>query len=213
MNFPLRALLASSFLLVTAYTGVHAQTVDVAELMAPGPLPEHSIGKATAPVTIVEYSSMTCTHCAQFYGEIFEPLKKKYIDTGQVRFIMREFPLDPVASMAFALPRCQPEDKYDTVIKALFAKQKDWSFPKDEKKSKKAMFKVVKPLGFTQKTFDACIADPKLNQAFTEIRNKGKDKFFVKGVPAFYVNGVKMQGEKTLEGFDKTLEPLLKKGS
>ncbi len=213
MNFFRHVLLLSSlgtFLMAAVSTGAYAQKVDVAELMAPGPLPDRALGSEKAPITIVEYSSMTCSHCARFYGDVFQPFKKKYIDTGKVRFIMREFPLDPVASSAFALARCQPEDKYHTTIGTLFEQQKNWSFVSDPAKSSKALFAISKKLGFTKQSYEACMADTKLTQSFTDIRQKAKDKFGVKGVPAFFINGEKLQGEKTLDAFDKAIEPLLK---
>ena len=85
-------------------------TVDMEDVLSPGPLPEMALGREDAPVTIIEYMSMTCPHCAAFHNETFEPIKTKYIDSGRVRFVMREFPFDPVATAAFMLARCKPSD-------------------------------------------------------------------------------------------------------
>jgi protein-disulfide isomerase len=179
----------------------------MAELMAPGPLPDHVLGNEKAPITVVEYASMTCSHCARFNNEVFPSFKKKYIDTGKVRYILREFPLDPLAASAFALARCQSADKYYPTLELFFAEQKDWAFVDDPSK---AIFAMAQKIGFTQQSFDACLTDTKLSQAIDDIRLKAKEKFSVKGVPAFFINGEKMQGEKTLDNFDKVLEPLLK---
>jgi protein-disulfide isomerase len=210
MNLSRRVLLLSSlgsFLLAGAFASAYAQTVDVAELMAPGPLPDRVLGNDKAPITVIEYASMTCSHCARFYNEVFQPFKKKYIDTGKVRFIMREFPLDPLAASASALARCQSDDKYFPTVEVLFEQQKDWAFVDDPSK---ALFAMAQKFGFTQQSFEACLSDSKLSQALDDGRGKAKEKFGVKGVPAFFINGERMQGEKTLDNFDKMLEPLLK---
>ena len=99
----------------------------VDELMAPGALPDIVQGSAEAPVTIVEYASMTCSHCAAFHHEIYPALKKSYIDTGKAKFILREFPLDPLATAAFMLAR-ELGDKRDAGVDLLFSQQKNWAF-------------------------------------------------------------------------------------
>ena len=98
---------------------------DLAELMAPGPLEDISLGKVDAPNTIVEYASMTCPHCAQFHKVVLPELQKKYIDTGQARLILREFPLDGLAVAAFMLARCAGPDRYYPMVGALFETQAD----------------------------------------------------------------------------------------
>lgn len=135
--------------LAGAATGAaRAQTVDVAELMKPGPLGDKSLGNEKAPVTIIEYASMTCSHCANFHATVYPVLKKKYIDTGKVRFIFREFPLDAVATAAFMLARCAPPDKYFAMIDVLFEQQKNWAFTKE---NAKGLLAIAKQAGFSQK--------------------------------------------------------------
>jgi len=200
--------LFGSLMLAGACTGVtYAQKVNLAELMAPGPLPDRVLGNEKAPITVVEYASMTCTHCARFHNDVFPPFKKKYIDTGKVRFIMREFPLDPIASGAFALARCQAEDKYYPMIEVLFEQQKNWAFVTDPSK---ALFAIAKQAGFTQQSFEACLTDTKLSQSIEDTARKANEKFGVNSTPTFFVNGEMMRGEMTLDAFDKALEPLLK---
>src|SRR5262249_51968949 len=132
-------------------------TASVEELMKPGPLPELVMGKANAPITVVEYASMTCGHCANFHNKVLGPLKEKYIDTGKVRLIMREFPLDPLAAAASMLTRCAGGEKTFPLISVLFEKQEEWAFvrtnPKDE------LLKFAKQAGFTQESFDKCLTD------------------------------------------------------
>jgi protein-disulfide isomerase len=97
------------------------------DLMTPSALGDQSLGKDDAPVTIIEYASMTCPHCAKFHEITYPELKKRYIDTGKVRFIFREFPLDPVAATAFMMARCAPKDKYFPLIEVLFQQQETWA--------------------------------------------------------------------------------------
>ena len=121
-------MLASAAIGISAYAPASAQSVDIDELLKPGPLGDKILGDENAPVTIVEYASMTCGHCANFHTRTWPDLKKDYIDTGKVRFIFREFPLDPVASAAFMLARCAPQDKYFEIIDVMFEQQRSWAF-------------------------------------------------------------------------------------
>ena len=98
----------------------------VADLMKPNPLGEMALGDEKAPITVIEYASMTCPHCAHFSETTFPELKKRYIDTGKVRFMFREFPLDQLAAAGFILARCAGPDKYFPLIETLFAQQRDW---------------------------------------------------------------------------------------
>lgn len=165
--------------------------VDVEELMKPGPLPEQSMGSETAPVTIVEYASMTCGHCQAFHEGTFPSLKAKYIDTGKVRFILREFPLDPLASAAFMLARCAPSDDYFGLVDVLFAKQQEWAFVE---KPGEALLDVATQVGFTEASFKACLADQKLLDAINDVKTRGAEDFGVRATPTFFINGVLQRG-------------------
>src|SRR6478672_2963888 len=103
-----------------------AQNASVAELAVPGPLGDVWLGPADAKVTIVEYASMTCPHCAAFHQDAFPKLKERYIDTGKVRFTLREFPFDPLATAGFMLARCDGDAKYYPIVDLLFSTQKAW---------------------------------------------------------------------------------------
>ena len=184
-----------------------AQNVNVSELMAPGPLPERSLGPDNASVTVVEYASMTCTHCARFHTTVYPDFKKKYIDTQKVRFVLREFPLDPIAAGAFALARCMPEDKYFKMIEVLFEQQKNWAFVPDPVK---ALFGIAKQAGFTEQSFESCLTDQKLAQAIEETARRANEKFGVSGTPTFFINGQMVHGEATLEALSKIIDPMIK---
>jgi protein-disulfide isomerase len=185
-------------------TGV---TVPVDQLMAENALPDIAMGKADAPVTIIEYASMTCSHCAAFYAETFPTLKSKYIDTGKVRFILREFPLDPLATAGFMLARCSGPDKRNAMVDLLFAQQKNWAFTE---KPIEALATLVKQTGMTQEAFEACLKDQALYEKVNDVRNRASEKFSINATPTFFINGRKQSGEIMPDQLDKLLEPMLK---
>jgi protein-disulfide isomerase len=170
--------------------------------MAPNALPDIAEGKADAPVTIVEYASMTCTHCAAFHQNVYSDLKKNYIDTGKVRFILREFPLDPLATAAFMLARELGDDKRDAAINLLFSQQKNWAFidkPLD------SLANVLKQTGMGQERFEAILKDQALYEKVNKVRDRAAEKFGVNSTPTFFVNGEKYTGEVTLADIDKII--------
>jgi protein-disulfide isomerase len=176
---------------------------DVAQLMAPGPLPDLSLGKEDAPNTIVEYASMTCPHCAQFHKTVLPELQTKYIDTGKARLILREFPLDGLAVAAFMLARCAGPDRYYPVVGALFDTQESWAVAGPEGKEK--LLLVAKQAGFSKEKFDQCIADKELFNKIVETRKRGHEQFGVDSTPSFFINGKRMTGEQTVAAFEATL--------
>ncbi len=183
--------------------------VPVEELAKSGAdLPDLVLGKADAKVTIVEYASMTCGHCAAFSSKVFPELKTKYIDSGKVRFVMREFPLDNLAAAASMLARCAGGDKTIPLVETFFEKQADWAFKQGNPVPR--LFEIAKQAGFTQESFDKCLTDQALLDKITTIRTRASDKFGVTATPTFFINGKKLQGAPTMAEFDKVLEPLLK---
>jgi len=181
--------------------------VPVGQLMAPGALPDIPQGAQNAPVTIIEYASMTCTHCAAFQKETWPKLKEKYVDSGKVRYILREFPLDPLATAAFMLARCDGPEKRNALVDLLYAQQKDWAFVE---KPLDALAATVKQAGITQAEFEACLKNQDLLTKVNQTRQRASDEFKVNATPTFFVNGRQMQGELPIEDFDKVIEPLLK---
>ena len=183
--------------------------VPVEELMKPGPLGELTLGPADAKVTVVEYASMTCSHCAHFAKDVWPDFKKKYIDTGKIHFVFREFPLDNLAAAASMLARCAGGDKTFPLIEVLFAKQADWAFVEGNPVPK--LFEIAKQAGFTQESFDKCLTDQKLLDNITAGRKRASEVFGVSATPTFFVNGKHLEGAPTIEAFDKMIEPLLAK--
>lgn len=192
---------ASGFVLPAWAEKAASGKVAVNDLMAPSGLPDIVQGQADAAITIVEYASMTCSHCAAFHRDVFPGLKKTYIDTGKVKFILREFPLDPVATAAFMLARAL-DDKRDAAVDLLFAQQKNWAFV-DKPLDGLAM--VLKQAGLGQEKLEATLKDRKLNEDIVAVRDRAAEKFGVISTPTFFVNGDKYAGEISGADLDKII--------
>ncbi|MFC5066695.1 DsbA family protein [Flaviflagellibacter deserti] len=184
-----------------------ASTTSTQDLMAPGPLPDQAVGDANAPITIIEYASLTCPHCAHFHETTYPELKKRYIDTGKVRFIFREFPLDNYATAGFMLARCGGDGKYFPILEAFFNKQEE-------------LMKAANPfdwiqgfgkqVGFTQESLDSCLSNQQLLDSVMAVRQRAAEKLGVSSTPTFFINGKVKRGAMTIEELDKELEPLLR---
>jgi len=190
---------------VAEAAGPAAVTLD--QLMAADALPDIVQGAPDAPVTIIEYASMTCTHCAAFHATTYQELKRKYIDTGKVRFILREFPLDQRAAAAFMLARCAGDDKRTAMVDFLFAQQKTWAFAD---KPVEALANLVKQTGMSEAAFKACLSDTELYKKVIAIHDRAETIFAIRATPTFFINGKREDGELTIETLDKIIEPLLK---
>jgi protein-disulfide isomerase len=175
--------------------------ISVEELMKPGPLPDLVVGKADAPITVVEYASMTCGHCAHFHNTVFPTLKEKYIDTGKVRLVFREFLLDERGALAAMVARCAGNERALPLISVLFSKQEDWAPSKTDFLPK--LFGYAQQAGFTKQSFDQCRQNEKLLKSLVAQRDRGSD-FGVRATPTFFVNGKRLPGA-TLEDFEKAI--------
>ena len=183
---------------------VHAQPAE-RDLLADGPLPDNVMGEATAPNTVIEYSSLTCPHCARFHRDVVPTLKSKYIDTGKVRYILREFPLDNLAFAASMLARCVEPEKFFPFMEALYAKQGDWAFGEGDPVPR--LFKMAQQAGFTKQTFETCLRDQKLLDGITEVRKRAQEKFGVNSTPTLFVNGKLLKGARSIEDLEKLMVP------
>ena len=170
-------------------------TVDMAKLLEPGALPDRSIGKADAKVTIVEYASMTCPHCAHFHATTLPALKTKYIDPGKVRLILREFPFDPRAEAGFMLARCAG-DNYFPMVDVLFKQQMQWAGVEN---SKDALLQIAKLAGFTQEKFEACLTDQKLLEEVRAVRDRARRSSASNSTPTFFINGGRYPGALSID--------------
>jgi protein-disulfide isomerase len=183
-----------------------AQSVSQVELMAPGPFEDMVLGKSDAPVTIVEYASTTCPHCAHFAKTTFPEVVKRYVDTGKVRYIYREFVLNQLDAAAVMLLRCADKQKYFPLLEALFQKQEEWVV----QKPLPPLLAIAKQAGFTEDSFNKCLSDQKLLDKIESARERAT-KFGINSTPTFFVNGKKLTpGDKSIEDIAKEIDPLLK---
>jgi protein-disulfide isomerase len=189
-----------------------ADTIPPAELDKAGPLGDMTMGSDSAPVTVIEYASMTCPHCAHFTVETFPKLKERYIDTGKVKYIFREFPLDPLAAGASLLARCADKDRFFPLVELLFKTQTQWAVQNPIE----PLFNVVKQTGYSREAFNSCLDtrnnenSRKILSAIEATRNEASDKFKVQSTPTFFINGKRVAGALSIEEMDKELAPFLK---
>jgi len=182
--------------------------VDMEEVLKPGTLPELSYGEPNAPVKIVEYMSMTCPHCAHFHEATFGEIKTKYIDTGKVYFVVREFPFDPAATAAFMLARCAPEGQQQAFIEMFLKQQRAWAAPADGN-VRNAMLQNAKLAGFTQESFEACLTNQKLAADVGAVRDRGANDFGVQSTPTFLINGKAYSGDMSVANMSALIDSLL----
>lgn len=178
--------------------------VDMAKLLEPGALPDKVMGKDDAPVTIVEYASMTCPHCAHFAETTLPTIKEKYIDTGKARLILREFPFDPRAEAGFMLARCSG-DNYFAMVDVLFKQQRTWAAADD---AKSALLQISKLAGFSQEKFESCLTDQKLLDDVRAVRQRGEKEFGVDATPTFFINGNKYSGALSVDEMSAIIDGL-----
>jgi protein-disulfide isomerase len=180
-------------------------SVDMAKLLEPGALPDMVLGKPDAPVTIVEYASMTCPHCAHFHATTLPELKTKYIDTGKVRLIFREFPFDPRAEAGFMLARCS-KDNYFPMVDVLFKQQQNWASVEN---AKDALLQISKLAGFSQESFEACLTDQKLLEDVRAVQKRGSEEFKVDSTPTFFINGNTYKGALSIAEMSAIIDGML----
>lgn len=192
--------------ILTPLSAFAQERVDTESLMQPGPLPEKTLGDPNAPVTVVEYASMTCGHCANFHANGYKTLKQEYIDTGKVYFVFREFPLDPLAAAGFMLARNAPGDRYFDVVDLLFERQRDWAYSDNPVQ---ALETLAKQFGYSPQTFRDTLSDQALLDAINAIRARGTDEFGVNSTPTFFINGERVPGAISPEEVRAKIDPLL----
>ncbi|MGO9486119.1 MAG: DsbA family protein [Rhodomicrobium sp.] len=172
---------------------------------AESPLPDMAIGNADAPVTIIEYSSLGCPHCAHFHADVFPELKSQFIDTGKVRYVMREFPLNEPSLAGAVIARCLDPSRYFAFTSLLFSKQPDWAFKEDSLTPLKA---YAKQAGMSGEEFDKCIGNEALQKKILAIRDEGQKKG-VNATPSFFVNGALLKGAPALPTLIDAMKPYL----
>lgn len=172
-------------------------------------LTEHVMGNPAAPVTIIEYASLNCSHCAHFHKDILPEVVKKYISTGKVKLIFRDFPLNAQALKAAQLSQCMPEDRYFPFIKTLFENQEGWSTAQDPEAT---LTQYAKLAGLPGERITKCLADKNLQDALVKRRMQAENQFKINATPSFVINYGKetISGIGTFEDFDKAIAKYVK---
>ncbi len=195
------AVLAGALMLALTATATPAQTAgNVADMLG-----DRVIGAADAPVTVVEYFSLTCPHCASFHNDTFAALKEKYVDTGKVRFIYRDYPLDGVGLRAAMMARCVNPLRYEGVIQVLFKTQPNWARARDPLAE---LGKIARLAGIDDTTFSDCVTSEELANGILEVRQTA-NAAGVERTPTFEINGQLYPGARSIEEFSEILDPLL----
>ena len=179
------------------------------EVAKPVSLPDMALGPANAPVTITEFASMTCPHCAAFNDTVFPKIKAEYIDTGKIRYVFREFPLDIKAAAGSMLARCIAKDdagKYFAVIDMLFKQQNEWVL----KNTTETLIRIGKQAGLSQQAVEDCLKDQALLDKIAADQKYASEVLKVDSTPTFFLNGEKIKGETSFAEFDKRIKSLLK---
>jgi protein-disulfide isomerase len=171
-------------------------------------LPDMALGPANASVTITEYASMTCSHCAAFNRNVFPKIKSEYIDTGKARYVFREFPLDIKAAAASLLARCIAKDdagNFFAVIDVLFKKQDEWVV-----KTKQTLKRIGREAGMSEQSVETCLKDQALFDKLSADAKFADEVLKVNATPTFFINGERVKGAIPFEEFDKRIKQLLK---
>ena len=186
-----------------------AMAQSASDVAKPQSLPDMALGPANASVTITEYASMTCPHCAAFNENVFPKIKSEYIDTGKVRYVFREFPLDIKAAAGSMLARCIAKEdagKYFAVIDMLFKQQNDWV----TKNTTETLTRIGKQAGLSQQAVEDCLKDQALLDKIAADQKFANEVLKVGSTPTFFINGEMIRGETSFEEFDKRIKSLLK---
>ena len=166
---------------------------------------DHVLGNKNAPITIFEYASLTCPHCAAFASDTLPKLQKNWIDTGKAKLVYRDFPLDQSAVVAATVAQCFPPERYFPFIETLFQTQREWA-QRSEDATKKALAPIARLGGMSQAQFDACANNQKLSDAVLNSRLVAQNRYGIDSTPTFFVNGTKVIGDVPYDEFVKYLE-------
>ena len=181
--------------------------VDLAALMTPTDgLPDITLGDPAAPVVIVDYSSMTCPHCARFHTTALPAIRETYIDQGQVYYLFREFPLDARARAASMLARCADGALYHDIVDILFERQREWAAAANPAE---ALFSLVAQAGYTQESFNACLTNQDLERAIVAGAERGSQEFAVASTPTIFINGARFPGARSVQEYAEIIDPLV----
>ena len=166
------------------------------------------IGDKNAPITIIEYASLSCSHCADFHINTLPEIKKEFIDKGKVKFIMRDFPFNYPALLGSLVLKCVPQDIRFDYANALFKLQNKWVV-EENKKSTEELYKIMQSGGMTKNKFNACITDVELENKILQGLMDAQKEFNIKSTPSFIINGTLYEGNKSFKDFKKIINKIL----
>lgn len=197
--------LGAAGLLIVA-SAASAQTAGDSPMVPATAMTSRVLGSPDAPVEVIEYASLTCHHCATFHNEVLPQVKKELIDTGKIRIVYRDFPLDRAAFEAAVMARCVDPGRYFPVLSVLFSKQDDWSHAKVpvEHLTRYGML-----AGLAKETYQACLNDKALGDSIFQSRLEGSEKHQIDSTPSFVIGGKTHKGVLSYEAFLKAVQPLL----
>jgi protein-disulfide isomerase len=180
-------------------------TPTIADVMMSGPISEMSLGKANAPVTITQYASLTCPHCRAFHATVFPQFKREYIDTGKVRYILREFPIGQQSGNATIALRCAPPDKYFALYGKFMEQQSDWV---SQEVRLDPIFAVAKQVGLSRAQFDACYQNQAMIEGLKWVKERGRTLGII-GTPNFFIGNKLVKKELTIADIRAEVDPLI----
>ena len=166
------------------------------------------IGESEAPITIIEYASMSCSHCADFHNNTLEDLKAEFVDTGKVRFVFRDFPFNYPALAGSMMMRCVPNDVRYEYMNALYKLQKNWVI-RDNAKTRAELYKIMQSGGMKKDEFDNCLSDVNLENELLEGVMSAQREFNIRSTPSFIINGVLYSGNKNIKEFRQIIDKIL----
>jgi len=166
------------------------------------------IGDENAPITIIEYASLSCSHCSDFHNNTLGKLKDEYIDTGKVRFVFRDFPFNYPALLGSMVLRCIPGDVRYDYMNALFQLQPNW-VDRDNAKTTQELFKIMQSGGMTKEEFDTCITNVDLENKILQGVIGAQNEFNIQSTPSFLINGILVEGNKSIKEFRQIINKIL----
>jgi protein-disulfide isomerase len=176
-----------------------------AEVLKAGPLPEFSIGRASAPVVMIKYMSLTCPYCKRFQAETFPTLKREYIDTGKVRYIMREFPIGKTSGTATIAMRCAPMDKYLALYEKFLSQQAQWV---SQEVRPDVIYKVAAQVGISRAQFDSCLQNQSMIDGLKQVKERGRELGVI-GTPNFFIDNRLVKSVLTMKEIREIVDPLV----
>ena len=166
------------------------------------------IGDKNAPITIIEYASLSCSHCANFHKNTLPDIKKEYVDTGKVRFVFRNFPYDPPSLIGSVILKCVPKDVRYDYMNVLFMLRKNWVIS-DNAKSTQELYKIMQSGGMSKEDFDNCLQRDDLANQIIKGRIDVQNEFNIQSTPSFLINGNLEQGNKSVKEFRQIIDKIL----